>query len=92
MIRTQIQLPDVLYRKLKKLAEIQETSLAEILRRAGEHELAAHPDIESAAIEWTLPPPVDLGIRSNVPASEWRLLANEPGPVRRALHTKPRHS
>jgi hypothetical protein len=78
MIRTQIQLPDVLYHRLKRLAELQETSLAEVLRRAGERELAAHPELERADADWELAPPRSLGIKRDVPVEDWRLLANDP--------------
>ncbi len=78
MVRTQIQLPEKLYRKLKRLAKLQETSLAEVLRRAGEREVAAHPEIDEAPDVWEPPEPRELGIRSDVPVEQWRLLANDP--------------
>ena len=43
MVKTQIQLPDVLYRDLKRLAAAKEWSLAETMRRAAEQFLARHP-------------------------------------------------
>jgi predicted transcriptional regulator len=82
MTRTQIQLPDELYRKLKHLAELQETSLADVLRRAGERELAAHPEIESAPSRWEPPAPRALGIKREIAVQDWRLLANDPSLVR----------
>lgn len=75
MIRTQLQLPDELYKRLKRLAKLQETSLADVLRRAGERELAAHPEIEASPKEWTLPKPRRLGIKRTVPVEDWRLHA-----------------
>jgi hypothetical protein len=57
---------------------VQETSLAEVLRRAGERELAAHPELEQANTRWELPPPRALGIKRAVAVEDWRLLANEP--------------
>ena len=78
MVRTQIQLPEALYHRLKRLAERQETSLADVIRRASERELAAHPEIDTAPDVWTPPPARRHGIRSAVPIEEWRLLANEP--------------
>ena len=84
MVRTQIQLPDSLYRRLKRLAELQETSLAEVLRRAGERELAVHPEIESVDEPWEPPTPRPLGIRKDIDVSEWRTVANDPGnPIER---------
>lgn len=78
MIRTQIQLPERLYRRLKRLAELEESSLAAILRRAGEREIAAHPELEKAAGTWEPPAAQALGIRADIPVEQWRLLANEP--------------
>ena len=43
MIKTQIQLPDALYRDIKRLAASREWSLAETMRRAAEQFLARHP-------------------------------------------------
>ncbi len=75
MIRTQIQLPDKLYRRLKELAKSEETSLAEIMRRAGEHILLVHPEYELAQKNWQPPEPEDLGeFQSH--ESNWRILAN----------------
>ncbi len=42
MVKTQIQLPDVLYRDIKRLAASREWSLAETMRRAAEQFLARH--------------------------------------------------
>jgi hypothetical protein len=43
MVRTQIQLPDALYRELKALASDKEWSLAEAVRRGAELLLRSHP-------------------------------------------------
>jgi len=90
MVKTQILLPDELYRGLKRLAEVQETSLAEIVRRAAEQWLGQHPSMEEKISEWNPPSPVVLGIFRSVPVSDWRLLAHEDslktaGSVRRSL-------
>ena len=68
MIRTQIQLPDELYRELKRLAEAKEWSLAETVRRAAEQFLARHPDPAPAGSEWQ--PPVSNAVG-------WRGLTHE---------------
>ncbi len=76
MRRTQIQLPDVLYDRLKVLAKNEETSLAEIIRRAAEYMLLLHPEHENTQKDWNPPAPEDLGeFRSH--ESDWRILANE---------------
>ena len=78
MKRTQIQIPDALYEKLKKLAKKEETSLAEIIRRAGEYLLYLYPEFDKSAGEWSLPVPEDLGpfLKDD---DEWREIANDPG-------------
>lgn len=55
MVRTQIQLPDALYRDLKRLAAAREWSLAETLRRAAEQLLARHPPVPASASSWRPP-------------------------------------
>lgn len=74
MTRTQIQLPDPLYRELKALAEAQDWSLAEAVRRGVELLLRSYPTRPDLA--WRLPPAIDLGA-FGAPASDWRQLANE---------------
>lgn len=54
MHRTQIQLPDELYRRAKAFGEENELPLAEIVRRALERLLDCYPGTVSPA-EWTLP-------------------------------------
>lgn len=77
MIRTQIQLSDKLYHRLKRLAESEETSLANIIRRAGEYLVSAHPEVAHNAEKWEAPEPCKLGISQAIPCSEWKLAANE---------------
>jgi hypothetical protein len=43
MVKTQIQIPDGLYKRLKRLADEQEWSFAETLRRGAELLLATRP-------------------------------------------------
>lgn len=59
MTRTQIQLPDPLYKDLKRIAKEHDWSLAEVLRRAGELYAARFPPREADA--WQYPEPLDLG-------------------------------
>ena len=76
MKRTQIQLPDRLYDRLKERASREETSLADILRRAGEYYLSVHPDSDAGVPQWSLPEPEELGEFLS-PEEDWRLLGNE---------------
>lgn len=61
MIKTQIQLPDDLYRALKRLAEAKEWSLAETLRRAAEQFLARHPAPTAKKSPWKPPVSAEVG-------------------------------
>jgi len=74
MIRTQVQLPDELYREAKRIASEQEISLAEVLRRGVEHMQRIYPP-RSAAGKWQPPEPASLG-RFQAPEDRWRELAN----------------
>jgi len=68
MVKTQIQLPDGLYRELKQLAETKEWSLAETLRRAAEQFLARHPAPAPRTSQWKPPVSTKVG---------WRGLSHE---------------
>jgi hypothetical protein len=76
MKRTQIQLPDRLYERLKARAVDEESSLAEIMRKAGEYYLAVHPEAITTPAHWTPPAPRDLGAFL-VPEDRWREMAND---------------
>jgi hypothetical protein len=76
MVKTQIQLPDELYRELKALAERKEWSLAEVLRRGAEYMLGVYPRILNAKPVWQPPEPLNLG-GFKAPYTDWRELANE---------------
>lgn len=61
MIKTQIQLPDELYRQVKQLAEAKQWSLAETLRRGAELLLNIYPDARHRGEPWSPPKPRRLG-------------------------------
>jgi hypothetical protein len=81
MVKTQIQLPDDLYRRVKRLAERKEWSMAEILRRGAEHMVAVHPEADQAPDAWTPPRPRAVGIHPDLAPVDLRRLAHE-RPVR----------
>lgn len=59
MIRTQIQLPDPLYREVQRVAREQDWSIAEVMRRGAEAVARSYPPIKKQAGEaWHLPPPL----------------------------------
>lgn len=55
MTRTQIQLPDELYQRAKRLGASREISLAEMTRRGLELFLARFPDTPAPRRKWKLP-------------------------------------
>ncbi len=75
MIRTQIQLPDELYRQLKRLAAAKEWTLAETLRRASEYLLQLYSPDRMAGDGSALPAPLALGAFLSE-AADWREMAN----------------
>ena len=77
MTRTQIQLPDDLYRRLKLLAAAREATLAEIVSRAVEHWLEIHSPDRMSRSGWEPPAPLPLGA-FRTGAETWRELANLP--------------
>lgn len=67
MVKTQIQVPDELYRQVKQLAARREWSLAETFRRAAELLLEVHPAGDATrSVDWV--PPVS-------PRAGWRGLS-----------------
>ena len=58
MIRTQIQLPDPLYREVQRVAKSQDWSLAEVIRRGVEAVVRAYPP-NKIHTNWKMPPPLD---------------------------------
>jgi len=78
MKRTQIQLPDRLFERLKARADDEESTLAELMRKAGEYYLAVHPESARKLSVWTPPEPHSLG--AFLAAEEdWREMGNSAG-------------
>jgi hypothetical protein len=80
MVRTQIQLPDEVFAKAKKLCEAREISLAELARRGIEYILGVYSPETGGKEEWQPPKPRRLGWRGLSDAemkAEARLTANE---------------
>jgi hypothetical protein len=55
MTRTQIQFPDPLYQRLKAIADQQDWSLAEVMRKAAEHFVSRFPEQPSPPTPWKFP-------------------------------------
>ncbi|MBL9152387.1 MAG: ribbon-helix-helix protein, CopG family [Verrucomicrobiales bacterium] len=55
MTRTQIQFPEPLYQRLKEIAERQDWSLSEVMRKAAEHFVARFPEEHRPNPAWRFP-------------------------------------
>jgi hypothetical protein len=55
MTRTQIQFPDPLYRRLRQIAEQQDWSLSEVMRKAAEHFVSRFPEQSEPHGVWKFP-------------------------------------
>lgn len=77
MIRTQIQLPDALYREVKRVAAEREMSLAELVRRGLETVLSRFPANPESRTTWELPKPRALGGDAFFDNPDWRYEINE---------------
>ncbi len=79
MVKTQIQLPERLYREAKRVAREREMSLAEVVRRAVEYAVSVRPASPQSKTtgEWMLPTPSGMG-EFLAPLEDWRMIANEP--------------
>lgn len=75
MIKTQVQIPDNLYREAKRIAEEYEMSFAEVVRRGLETVVPAFPRRRGGE-PWGLPL-LDLGlVRDPFADPDWREKAN----------------
>ena len=61
MTRTQIQLPDDVYERARKVCESREISMAELARRGFEYILSVYAPDSDAKREWQIPKPRNLG-------------------------------
>jgi hypothetical protein len=55
MTRTQIQLPEPLFQRLRSIAKARDWSLAELIRRGMESYVQTCPETAHAKTEWTMP-------------------------------------
>ncbi|MEI6787545.1 MAG: hypothetical protein WCL49_03605 [bacterium] len=73
MIKTQIQLPDLLYREAKRVAQEREMSLAEVFRRGVEYITRAYPPLNATdGHVWCLPAAVHTHLRKGVALEDLR--------------------
>ncbi len=76
MVKTQVQIPDQLFRDAKRLAAENEMSFAEVVRRGLEEIVRHHPPGRSRADQWTLPQAFDMG-QPLAPEEEWTALSHD---------------
>jgi len=76
MVKTQVQLPDALYKEAKRIAREREISLAEVIRRGIEYMAQVYPKLQSSQA-WVPPKPRHLGSILSSP-DKWRETANMP--------------
>ena len=77
MTKTQIQLPDELYKRTKAFSKEREWSLAETFRRAAEQFMDRYPSQPASPVEgWQPPTPLNLGW-NGLSAEELHRLASD---------------
>ncbi len=93
MIKTQIQLPDNLYREAKRVAKERELSLAEVLRRGVEYITRVYPPLTATAGRaWRLPKAVHTHLRPGVTLENLRdYAAGDEEPALTPARHPPRH-
>jgi hypothetical protein len=85
MRKTQIQLPDSLYSRVKRFANEQEMSLAEVTRRSLEQFLDRYPGAGRGAAKWSLPV-VDAGGPINISAKKLKEILHQEEAFRSLPH------
>jgi predicted DNA-binding ribbon-helix-helix protein len=55
MTRTQIQLPEPLFGRLRSIAQIRDISVAELIRRGMELYVMTCPEVKATASAWAMP-------------------------------------
>ncbi len=76
MVKTQVQIPDALYREAKRIAAESEMSFAEVVRRGLEEIILHHPPGRRRQDEWEPPQAFDLG-GTLAPESQWTDLCHD---------------
>ncbi len=83
MKRTQIQLPELHYEEAKRIADLNEWSISEVLRRGLEKIVKSYPNFKSKDDHWKVPTQSGLG-EFLVSHDKWRdiLAEDEEGGLR----------
>ncbi|MEO8195471.1 MAG: antitoxin [Thermoanaerobaculia bacterium] len=74
MVKTQVQIPDHLFREAKRIAAEYEMSFADVVRRGLERVVPAFPPRAGSQTYWELPQ-LDLGLQTDpFTDPDWRAL------------------
>lgn len=73
-------MPEALFAEVQRVAELQEWSVTEVLRRGAEYMVRRYPSQKAAGVPWSLPEGRELG-GFLAPVEDWRELATESGRV-----------
>ena len=76
MVKTQVQFPDHLYDEAKRIADENEMSFAEVVRRGLESIVRDYPAGRAAPRRWKLPPGRRMG-QPLLPENEWDLASRD---------------
>lgn len=76
MVKTQVQIPDALFRRAKAVAAEREWSFAELVRRGLEYITDVNPPGRIPGEDWSLPAPSSLG-RPLLPEKQWTEASHE---------------
>jgi hypothetical protein len=89
MVKTQIQLPDCLYREAKRVAAERELSLAEVLRRGVDYITRVYPPLTAkGGVVWELPAAVRTNLRPGIKLASLRDMATADAEPHPAPHHK----
>ena len=78
MIKTQVQIPDELFDRAKKVAAAKEWSFAEIVRRGLEYMTRVNPPHRESAKQWRLPESSPMG-QPLALETDWTALSHDDG-------------
>lgn len=76
MVKTQVQIPDELYREAKRISRECEMSFAEVVRRGLERMAEAYPPGRRAPSDWQVPAPRDMG-ETLLPEKDWDAVSHD---------------
>ena len=76
MVKTQVQIPDDLFKRAKRVAAEKEWSFAEVVRRGLEYVTATNPPGRKSGAKWRLPKPVNMG-QPLLPEEEWTVACHK---------------